>query len=378
MGIKGLKKLIKKKIPGIIETIPLAELTAHTVAVDISVYLYTFVKSVGEPRWIDRMIMLLCTLRKHRIRAVCIFDGPNAPIEKSMEREKRKKNFAEQADKLSDVSSLKTLIDVNYGMYGKPIPKKLHEQIRTVLGRSRIRRENDGLNYECAITIMKALEKRELSLEKQTTPVDSARHSAMVKEFLDTIGIPYIQADGEAETLCSYLARHGKVDAVLSTDTDVLVYGTPLWFSDIDTNNETVTAIRFNNVLDGLQMDLQMFRDLAIMCRCDYNKHEDKVTVLGKNGRPKPVGPQTAFDLIIKYGSFEAIEAKVGSIDLRPLNWKRCRELFQVPTTLKSNIVPYVKKVIPEQLYLFLKKYDCTIDQDFIEELWRPTPFVFE
>lgn len=40
------------------------------------------------------------------------------------------------------------------------------------------------------------------------------------------MGIPIIQAPGEAEAQCSYMSRHKKVDAVCTEDTDSLVFGT--------------------------------------------------------------------------------------------------------------------------------------------------------
>ena len=46
--------------------------------------------------------------------------------------------------------------------------------------------------------------------------------------MLRLMGVPVIQAPGEAEAQCSYLNRIGKIDAVCTEDTDSLVFGTQI------------------------------------------------------------------------------------------------------------------------------------------------------
>ena len=47
-------------------------------------------------------------------------------------------------------------------------------------------------------------------------------------KMLRLMGVPVIEAPGEAEAQCSYLNKHNKVDAVCTEDTDSIVFGTQL------------------------------------------------------------------------------------------------------------------------------------------------------
>lgn len=48
---------------------------------------------------------------------------------------------------------------------------------------------------------------------------------ADTRALLDAMGLPYVNAPGEAEATCALLNRAGKVDAVASDDGDALLYG---------------------------------------------------------------------------------------------------------------------------------------------------------
>lgn len=379
MGINGINPLIKRKSTiDVFNEIHLSNFAGWRVAIDVSIFLYKFVKSTGEDGWLNFMVLLLCKLKKYRIKAICIFDGPNPPKEKDSEHVKRKAMAEDQLKKLDRVRELKTLIEVEYEAQHKRIPGHLRDTLRQVSGRARrIKEENDGVDYTSVSQVLEILEKRENTLTNQTTKVE-AKYTEMVKEFLDIMGISYITADGEAETLAAWLCNLQKVDAVLSEDTDVMVYGTPIFLSKFDTKKDTVVLVDYNDVLKGLSMDAGMFRDLCIFCRCDYNKHENKVMMPSKTGKLVGVGPGRAYDLIKDYGSFEAIEAKRGDIDLSPLKWKRCREIFMTkPVDLYKHTISYSKAPKPEELILFLRKHDLYVDQTYIEDLWKPVGMVF-
>ena len=48
------------------------------------------------------------------------------------------------------------------------------------------------------------------------------------KRLCRAMGMPVIQAPGEAEAFCSYLARTGKAYATVSEDMDSLTFGSPI------------------------------------------------------------------------------------------------------------------------------------------------------
>lgn len=61
--------------------------------------------------------------------------------------------------------------------------------------------------------------------------------------MLTLMGVPVIQAPGEAEAQCSYLNKIGKVDAVCTEDTDSLVFGTQLLLRELNNKKEPIVEI---------------------------------------------------------------------------------------------------------------------------------------
>ena len=104
-----------------------------------------------------------------------------------------------------------------------------------------------------------------------------------------------MQAPGEAEALCAFLNRNDLVDGVLTEDTDVLAYRTPVMFHHFDMTAGTVTRIKTDDILRTLNLSDNSFLDFAICCGTDYNRNMTKV------------GPQRAYQLIQKHKCIDSI-----------------------------------------------------------------------
>uniref|UniRef100_A0A8C6VL30 GEN1 Holliday junction 5' flap endonuclease n=1 Tax=Naja naja TaxID=35670 RepID=A0A8C6VL30_NAJNA len=66
------------------------------------------------------------------------------------------------------------------------------------------------------------LRKPEIAIKKRT------RFKSILKEcleLLECLGIPWVQAAGEAEAMCAYLNANGYVDGCITNDGDVFLYG---------------------------------------------------------------------------------------------------------------------------------------------------------
>ena len=50
--------------------------------------------------------------------------------------------------------------------------------------------------------------------------------------------------------MCANLTLNGKVDGVLSDDTDVLAYGTKLFLTSINTTKNSCVEIQIDNILE--------------------------------------------------------------------------------------------------------------------------------
>lgn len=135
-------------------------------------------------------------------------------------------------------------------------------------------------------------------------------------------GLPWLQATGEGEQLCSMLAIEGKVAAVWSSDTDALTYGCPLLITGFGKEYglwrgepvKTLVCWRLDKALEGLAMSYPCFVDFCIMLQCDYNK------------RIRGVGPKTAHRLLSEHKSIDSLPAKYRNDE--GLNAEVCRRMF--------------------------------------------------
>ena len=122
--------------------------------------------------------------------------------------------------------------------------------------------------------------------------------------LLDLMGIPYIVAPGEADVVCSWLAARyddsGKryVKGVCSDDSDMLALGASYLFKDMlrfMSKDKKVQVISLNKALVKMNLTMDQFTDLCVLLGCDYCDNL------------KGVGPKTAYRLMRKYGSLEAV-----------------------------------------------------------------------
>lgn len=100
-----------------------------------------------------------------------------------------------------------------------------------------------------------------------------------VKELLGLLGIPYHDAPGEAEAECALLQQEGVVDAVLTEDVDVLMFGCRLsmrkWSAESSRGNKVSTHVsvydseKIRNGASGLTRWGMVL--VALMSGGDYN-----------------------------------------------------------------------------------------------------------
>ena len=88
--------------------------------------------------------------------------------------------------------------------------------------------------------------------------------------MLRLMGVPVIQAPCEAEAQCSIMNLKGKVDAVITEDTDCLVFGTQIMIRDLNHKKEPMTEINRQILMNDLGLTDDQFIDMCILCGCDY------------------------------------------------------------------------------------------------------------
>lgn len=351
----------------------MSEFAGQRWAIDISVFLYKFIRSAGPGRWMNSFVLMLCMLRKYGIKAVCIFDGPDPPKEKKKEQNRRRAQAAKSVSRMKESIRIRNTLQDDYLFYDTPPPQRLLDEAKINIGTRK--GYSDTTNYHDTSDVIEALNTVIERLEKQTMPiVDEYRELAM--EIVDILGLVGIRAPGEAEAMCSYLAVKGHVDAVLTEDTDVLAYGTPVMvaFKDFSFRDEKVTYIVHSSLTESLGYTPEEFRDLCILLSCDYNKRI-KVRLPGKK-KYAAVGFKKAMALMTEYRTLEAVCEYAE--DDAPLKYERCRELFSVPRKIPGGYVPLNRPPNIERLDKFISEHGMTVKIEYILEHYRPPEIILE
>ncbi|KIY72069.1 PIN domain-like protein [Cylindrobasidium torrendii FP15055 ss-10] len=241
MGIQGLLP----KLKSIRRTRHLDEYNGKTVAVDGYAWLHMGVHTCATElalekptnKYVDYMMSRVRIMRHHGIVPYIVFDGGPLPAKKGteLEREKKRKEALEKAKKLHEAGkhsearkSFATCVDVSPQMA-----------------------------YQC----IKALKAQ---------------------------GVQYVVAPYEADAQLAYLERTGAVDAILTIDSDLLVFGGKDVLYDLDVHSRTVNsyrraefgAVRADGIILAGWSDAQ-FRTWAIMSGCDYLPNIPGVAIKG-------------------------------------------------------------------------------------------------
>ena len=255
----------------------------------------------------------------HNVTAVFVFDGINIPPEKDEIKAKRR----------DAKIATKAKIDALY----QQLHANLLEQPANIVD--------------------------ELRKELRNYNVISNEDFELFKIVLKGIGVPCLQASGEAEQLCSSLCIDGRVAAVFSADTDNLVHGCPLiinGFSDTYSYDEfgnrvtQLNCVRIDTVLQGLNMTHSIFVDLCIMAGCDYNVNMKGYAAI------------KSYDLLQKYGSIDNLPR---DYDTTCLKYQSCREIFAYKSS--ETLIVNVGDEGSTGNSLDINKQAITMSRDYLE-----------
>ena len=232
MGIHSLTKLITQKSPNSIQHVNLFTLKGKRIAIDTSIFLY---KSLINVRYngdylrnkegkimshIYGLFNKIVLLKSYGIEPIFIFDG-KPPDEKKDVLDTRNKRVKDCKNKIEQSND--------------PNEKK--------------------------------------KLEKSTIRI-TKEHINDLEILFQKMGISYIHATGEAEAYAAELCRINYVDAVMSEDMDTLVYDCPMLIrSCLDKSlkkTDNVTTFNIDTIKKDMQMTIDEFIDLCILCGCDY------------------------------------------------------------------------------------------------------------
>lgn len=282
MGIKGFKQFLRSKFPHVLQPYHISHLQTQKIAIDILPYLYKYKASMGD-NWRDGILSFLLAFMKNNIHITVFIDGPCVTIAKKDEQDKRRSQRSKLTEK---VSTLKQDL-LTYQETGiisdslKDLPIEASTQKNLLLGLP-----EDSIDIDLVQNYIEKIERQIIHIG----PEDVTE----IVNLCKALHISFYMAKQEAESLCSYLCNIGKVDAVVTEDSDVMAYGCRTWISSIDFNGDCLRVDK-NNILDALNWTYEQLVDFCIMCGTDYNSTVPKI------------GPVGAYQLITEHKSIEEI-----------------------------------------------------------------------
>ncbi|NWY54778.1 GEN endonuclease, partial [Chionis minor] len=98
---------------------------------------------------------------------------------------------------------------------------------------------------------------------------------AMLKEcleMLECLGVPWVQAAGEAEAMCAYLNAKGHVDGCITNDGDVFLYGAQTVYRNFAMNakDPLLDCYTMSSIKEKIGCDRESLIGLAVLLGCDY------------------------------------------------------------------------------------------------------------
>ncbi|GAA5939986.1 hypothetical protein JCM1841_000909 [Sporobolomyces salmonicolor] len=287
MGIKGLTALINNFAPTAIKQAEMKTLFGRKVAIDASMSIYQFLIAVRQQDGQQLMNeagettshlmgLFYRTIRmvENDLKPCYVFDG-KPPALKSNVLKKRFAGRQEAQEAESEAKETGTVEDVD------------------------------------------KLSRRQVKVTKE--------HNEECRRLLTLMGVPWVEAPSEAEAQCAELCRGGLVYGAGSEDMDTLTFNSPIVLRHLtfsEARKMPIDVISLEDVLKGLELTMDQFIDMCMLCGCDYLEPI------------KGVGSKTALKLVKEHGSMEDILAHLRKgKNQPPEDWpyEEARELFKKP-----------------------------------------------
>lgn len=147
------------------------------------------------------------------------------------------------------------------------------------------------------------------------------------------MGVPIIEAPGEAEAQCVEFVKGGRAFAVASEDMDSLTFGGKYLLRGFNSKKEPITEISLEEVLRSFNLTYNEFVDLCILLGCDYTDHIEGI------------GPATAFKFIQQFNSIEEVSKQIEAMQNRKykipveFDYEGAREIFLRPDVIPTSEV---------------------------------------
>lgn len=162
------------------------------------------------------------------------------------------------------------------------------------------------------------------------------------KNLLTLMGVPWYVAPSEAEAQAAALTRQGLAAAVLTSDSDALVFGARRMLMDLDLLKGTAVEYDLDRVLGNLGLTFEAFVDFCICLGTDYT------------GKLPGLGPKKILEEIKKYGSVSKMPAATEAAEDGRFNYTLAAETFSGHRVTVFNEPPRLAKFDGEAVRNFL------------------------
>ncbi|KAK9893705.1 PIN domain-like protein [Cystobasidium minutum MCA 4210] len=304
MGIKGLTGLIADNAPKAISHVEINTLFSRRIAIDASMSMYQFLIAVRQQ------------------------DGQQLQTE-SGETTSHLMGFFYRTIRMVE-NGIKPI----YVFDGKPPDLKSGVLAKRFEKRDEAREEEEEAKETGTAEDMDRQARRQVRVTKE--------HKSEVQRLLKLMGIPFHDAPSEAEAQCAEFARGGVVYGTGSEDMDTLTFNSPIIIRHLtfsEARKMPIDIIRLDLALEGLELTMEQFIDMCILCGCDYLEPL------------KGVGAKTAYKLIKDNGSLEAALEELREKDRKSKKekqtvpddwpWREAQELFRHPDVTPSSEVNF-------------------------------------
>jgi flap endonuclease-1 len=406
MGVAGLLKILRELEPNIVHMIDLSDLAGGNLGIDVAiltfVYKSSYVSSVidkldcifydvdyekASEHMIFEVLRFFYNVLKGKMTPVTVFDGksPSLKDDTKGERIQRSANVKIKIDELRRIGQ------ALLGAAAKGEVYNLNPEELAFLA-----------SFPKPITTIDDLKYRLKLLIKQHIVIVPAERQRIM-DILRIMGLPVVQAPSEAEFCCAEMAKRKDITAVYSTDSDCLMYGTPIMINKLAYMGGAMIpkppkayCYTYDNALEVTGLTTTQFSEWCIMCGTDFNNN------------PPGIGPKQSLEMMKTFGSISKMKeiqqqlfifmeqnpkAKLDKVckalykcDFTVLNLSEVKRFVTTPSRydpedLKINTDPNIpkeaasklKKVLSEKYYLKFYPYlNKILDILYPEKYARP------
>lgn len=279
MGIKNLHQFLRKACPLVYSEVHMSRYAYQKVAIDTSIYMCKFKTTYGK-QWLDAFLLMATVLRENEIHPIFVYDT-KFPQEKEQEKKNRTQARLKTKEKtekiLADWEAYKGRFGESpeyFMMTGARSLPMIRENMSQELWEF-LEKQHTAEQLQEGLMVMEV--DREVDHLLNTLLSIRTEDFETTRELFTLMGIPWLNATGEAEATCSVLCRTGQVDAVLSEDTDVLNYRASRFLHRLNLTGQTLMQVDYEELLARIEFSSEQFLDFCIMCGTDYNGNLFKI-----------------------------------------------------------------------------------------------------